>query len=296
MRHNKAIVTLVIGQHYQKRWNTICANNWQHYADKHGYDLICIDKPLDNSARAQNRSPAWQKCLILGHERVKRYDRVVWMDSDILINTNSPCVVSQVPDQYKLGAVEMFSGPLSECFPKTLAQTEMLIDRAKHYFGWSFKTGKEWYAQSELPSDFDCVVQTGMMVLSPKHHREVLEYTYNNYEQQKEASYEMESLSYELVKTDSVYWLDYKFNRLWIECILRDYPFLLPTKNPELKIIRGWKRLTRGHFQKPDSRITKYCLSAALSNNYFLHFAGTAQFMGWFDTNLSAWSDLRGKL
>ncbi|MBD1217750.1 MAG: hypothetical protein H9536_10600 [Aphanizomenon flos-aquae Clear-A1] len=294
MKYSKAIVTLLIGQKYQERWKTICAKNWQQYADKHGYDLVCIDKPLDNSARAQNRSPAWQKCLILGDERVKNYDRVVWIDSDILINPNSPCVVSQVPDKYKIGAVEMFSGPLNESFPKTSGESEMLIDRAKQYWGWSFRTGKEWYNRSDLPSDFNNVVQTGMIVLSPNYHHEILEFTYKNYEQHKNASFEMESLSYELVKTNSVHWLDYRFNRLWIECMLRDYPFLLQSISSESKIIRGLRCLTENVYN-PNGKITKYCLTTALLNNFFLHFAGTSQFMSSVNTNVDSWSKIRGK-
>ncbi|XWK85976.1 MAG: hypothetical protein U7127_17335 [Phormidium sp.] len=53
MKHSKAIVTLVIGKVYQERWESLCRANWQQYADKHGYDLICIDTPLDNSERAK---------------------------------------------------------------------------------------------------------------------------------------------------------------------------------------------------------------------------------------------------
>ena len=55
--------------------------------DGHGFlrNLICIEQPLDDSARAQKRSPCWQKCLILGEESVNKYDRVVWVDADVLM-------------------------------------------------------------------------------------------------------------------------------------------------------------------------------------------------------------------
>ncbi len=68
MKQSKALVTLAIGEKYLHHWKNFAQNNWQKYADKHGYDLICIDTPLDTSERAQARSPAWQKCLILSQE------------------------------------------------------------------------------------------------------------------------------------------------------------------------------------------------------------------------------------
>ncbi|MDF5735825.1 MULTISPECIES: hypothetical protein [unclassified Nostoc] len=294
MKNTKAIVTLAIGKHYFKRWQKLCAENWSKYAINHGYDIICIDTPLDDSPRAQSRSPAWQKCLILGDERVKKYTQVVWIDSDILINPNSPCVVSNVPED-KVGAVDMFIGPLCEAFSGEFGRKELLVDRSVEFWKWSFRTAKEFYSISKFTPVFDCVVQTGVMVLSPNYHHEILKYTYYTYENHVGQHYEMESLSYELVTAGLLHWLDCKFNRLWIECMLRDYPFLLPSPTPENKILRTWKRLTRGHSQRPARNITRYCLSSAFINNYFLHFAGTSQYMSWFETNIVTWRYLRGK-
>jgi len=295
MANTKAIITLIIGKHYSKRWKKLCAGNWNEYAKKHGYDIICIDEPLDISARAQSRSPAWQKCLILGDERVKKYNQVVWIDSDILINPNSPCIVSKVPED-KVGAVDMFGSPMMESFPTSNNTNELLINRSASYWGWQFKTGEEFYSKSKLSPISSCVVQTGVMVLSEKYHREILEDTYHRYEENENDSFEMESLSYELVKSASVYWLDCKFNRLWSECMLRDYPFLLPSIHIENKLTRAWKNFVRGSSQMPDTTIAKYCLASEFVNNYFLHFAGTSQYMPLLDTNTKDWYSLRGKL
>jgi hypothetical protein len=73
MRKSKAIVTLAIAHKYLESWKNWCQANWQKYAEPHGYDFICIEEPLDDSARA----PYWQKRLILGEESVNKYDRVV---------------------------------------------------------------------------------------------------------------------------------------------------------------------------------------------------------------------------
>lgn len=291
MRLKKAIVTLVIGEVYRDRWNKLCAANWQRYADLHGYDLICIENPLDNSPRAQSRSAAWQKCLILGDKRVQDYDRVVWIDSDILINPNSPCVVSNVPED-KVGAVDMFAR-LNESLP---GKNQRLADRHSEFWQWPIRTAKEFYSKVSLPDLVDRVIQTGVMVLSPHYHRAILEHTYYNYEDIVEGHYEMESLSYEIVKSNGVHWLDYRFNTLWVECMVRDYPFLLPKQEIEIRPIRVWKRFTRGHYQLPPRKITEACLTTSFFNNYFLHFAGVSQYMDWVDVNVSSWKDLRRKI
>lgn len=291
MKQTKAIVTLAIGKHYRERWYKLCADNWQRYADQHSYDLICIDEPLDNSPRAQSRSAAWQKCLILGDQRVQKYDRVVWIDSDILINPHSPCIVADVPHD-KVGAVDMFAR-LHQSLP---GKDHRLVDRHAEFWQWPVYTAKDFYTKVDLPDGVDRAIQTGVMVLSPYYHRSILEHAYYNYEDLKNGHFEMESLSYEVVKSNIVHWLDCRFNTLWIECMLKDYPFLLPKQNTEIKPIRVWKRLTRGHYQLPPKKITTSCLNTTLINNYFLHFAGLSHYMAWVNINISWWTQLWAKL
>lgn len=62
MSVRKALVTLAIGTGLHERWLQTCQPDWQRYGERHGYDSICItQKPLDTSALACARSPAWQK-------------------------------------------------------------------------------------------------------------------------------------------------------------------------------------------------------------------------------------------
>jgi hypothetical protein len=296
MNPTKAIITLAIGQYYRDRWYKVCHANWHRYAEFHGYDVICIDRPLDESPRAQSRSPCWQKCLFLSDERVKKYDRVVWLDSDILINPNSPCIVEAVPEE-KVGAVEMFAC-LSESFPGIRrGETESLQDRAIQFWGWQniFRSSQEFYSISGLPDTFTQMIQTGVMVLSPAYHQSILEQAYYNHDDSVEHRGEMQHLSYEIVKANCVHWLDYRFNRLWFECLLRDYPFLLPHITLDNRVIRTWKRITRGNPVLPPKKIATACLTTAFINNYFLHFAGTGEYMPWVDTMVSDWSELRAK-
>lgn len=291
MKYKKAIITLIVGEKYRNSWHKLCANNWRIYADLHNYDLICIDTPLDDSPRARSRSVAWQKCLILSDERVKKYDRVVWIDSDILINPNSPCIVSQVPDG-KVGATSSFAQFL-EPLP---GQDQTVMNRAVEYLGWTFSNAKEYYSKARLPENFDEIVQTGVMVLSPRHHNSILEYTYHHYNNTPVGDYEMEALSYELLKADYVHWLDDRFNKLWVVCMLKDYPFLLPPKKTEIKPVRVWKRFIRGHYQLPPKGITTSALSTAFLNSYFLHFAAVGHYMPLVKTNINSWNDISLKM
>lgn len=84
----KAIVTIALGEKSHTTWRRVCEANWHAYAQKHGYAMVCIAAPLAPSARARQQSPSWQKCLILGQDSICQYDRVVWVDADILINVN----------------------------------------------------------------------------------------------------------------------------------------------------------------------------------------------------------------
>src|SRR5262249_25014656 len=92
-----AIVTLAIGEAQRRLWREECRANWARYAQRCGFDLIAIEQPLDSSERARNRSPAWQKLLIAGQRFASDYERLVWLDADILIHPEAPSVVDGVP-------------------------------------------------------------------------------------------------------------------------------------------------------------------------------------------------------
>ena len=55
-----AIVTIAIGAAYGARFRAHCERGWSRYADRHGFKLIVIETPLDQTPRAAARSPAWQ--------------------------------------------------------------------------------------------------------------------------------------------------------------------------------------------------------------------------------------------
>jgi hypothetical protein len=99
-----AIASLCVGDTYQGPWKRYSARSWEDYAARHGYSLVMFERVLDPSPRGKARSPAWQKCLILNQPELRNFDRVVWVDSDIVINRSAPPIIEGVPVA-KIGAV-----------------------------------------------------------------------------------------------------------------------------------------------------------------------------------------------
>jgi hypothetical protein len=290
MPRSKAIVTLAIGKEYGEQWNRLCRANWQSYADRHGYDVVCLEAPLDTSERARRRSPAWQKCLILGAEPMLRYERVVWIDSDILINARAPCVCAAVPVE-KVGAVDQWATPTPELYAQGM-------ERLFEYWGSGAvanHTARDYYARWGLPPAFDQVAQTGVLVLSPRHHRPLLEGVYFEYEEKGggEWNYEMRPLSYELLKADLVHWIDPRFNWPWIILKALHYPFLLrrPRRDGLLERLRRRLAVPGDTARSHDAR---RCATAAFLNGFFLHFAGSRQDIGFADSTATGWRELAG--
>src|SRR5215469_15572908 len=121
-----AIVTLAIGDAYLNRWRAYCKPGWSRYAERHNFELIVIDRPLDQTPRAAARSPAWQKCLVLRPDIAGSFDRIVWIDSDVLINDRRAfsSIAEGVP-LGKLGATD------ASVFPSREARRQVLMALAQ---------------------------------------------------------------------------------------------------------------------------------------------------------------------
>ncbi len=236
MSARTAIVTLAIGDEHRERWHRLCEENWRRYADRHGYDVICIEEPLDVSERASSRSPSWQKLLIAGQPFAEDYERLVWVDADALFGHDARPIADQVPP-HLIGAVD------------EVGMERPDVRRLLH----PDPPGE--YLAAGLPRGFDQIVQGGVLVLSPQHHRELLEGVYRDYEDNGETLYEMRPLSYEVIENGLVHWLDPRFNMLWF--VFRAH------HNPEL-----------ARYQRhPKARLVA---ERALRESDILHFAGEA--------------------
>lgn len=252
MGERVAIVTLALGERYERRWNRVAAPLWRRYAERHGYEIVCLTEPLDRSERAASRSPAWQKCLVCEQPFAAGFDRLVWVDADVAIRPDAPPITAGVPAEL-VGAVDEYASPSRE-------QHAQLLD--KLYAHWDAtgveyvdnRTPADYYAAWGLPPRDDGVVQTGAMVLSPTHHAEVLRRTYDAYEDRgRILNYEMRPLSWELLEAGLEHWIDPAFNAIWGSIKAMRYPFLTTA---------------------PDHPDAAAAARRALGEVNFLHFAG----------------------
>lgn len=226
VRPRRAMVTITIGSQYKQMFERHCAPNWKQYCDRFGYDLIVIDEPLDRSERAEKRSPAWQKLLILSQDWSQKYERIVWVDADVLINNQNALDVCDGVPMDRVGAVEAYSIPTREIHDIALRRLyQFWKENGINYVDNS--TPGSYYAERGIPGgDLDHVVQTGVFVCSPKYHRDIFERIYHSYEEEGGAAgnYEMPAMSYELVRACMVTWISPRFNYCVMNLLAAFYP------------------------------------------------------------------------
>lgn len=289
----RAIVTLLIGAKFQERWRRLCRANWQTYADRHGYDLVVLEQPLDDSARASGRSPSWQKCLALGSSAVRRYRQVVWIDADVLFNLiGAPDICETVPET-RVGAVDSFADPSPE-------ENRLALDRLWKMHGRNQDATQRYTKPEDVYRNYGPTVEplsrmlnAGILVMSPVCHADLFRRVYDTYEDRGNPSYyENVPLSYELLKHDLVQWLDPRFNHLWAWSKYLHYLFLHDSdaRSPRDKVLRRLAVWTGNDYER---RVAVACATSALLNCYCLHFAGCAEEMDLVDLTTAAQGRVR---
>lgn len=95
MKKNYAVVTVTIGDEY-KEIAGLTHPTIKAYADKLECDFIVIDKGGDSSGH-------WAKFQL--HRLLGEYDRIIYVDTDVIIRNDTPDLFKIVPDE-KLGIFE----------------------------------------------------------------------------------------------------------------------------------------------------------------------------------------------
>ena len=156
------------------------------------------------------------------------------------------------------------------------------------------KNERGTYAKYGILAQFDRIVQDAIMVLSPSHHRSILEKVYYECEDTGLLS-EMPWLSYELLKADCVQWLAPRFSTVGSLHQALYYPFLLHKSHTKLSFfnrVKG-KLLSKGRPGRLVDRRANECARTALINTFFLHFVGTAGERRLVELESTSWGDLR---
>jgi hypothetical protein len=278
MSATRAIVTIALGEDYRRLFHAKAHAGWKAYCDAHGFDLVVFEIPLDDSLRAQSRSPAWQKCLILERPELARYRQVCWVDTDILIRPDAPSVFAGVPENL-VGGVDAYAAPNPHVYADVLSR----MYQSWRAMGARFldcPTPESFYTARGLPVTASQVMHTGVMVASPAHHAALFRHVYDAYEDVdgKATNYEWGPLSLEVVRRGLAQWLDYRFNLILSDQIEHHYRFLHGN--------------LFGHLLAPGQEATaqalqdivfKACLKELYANAFFLHFCGLPEVMAGFE-------------
>lgn len=238
-----ALVSAVIGDLYQQRWHRHAREGWLAYAARFGLHVVVFDDYLDPSGRGRGRSPAWQKLLVLEHPRVAGYDRVVWLDADVVINAaEAPLVFDGVPAD-RVGATlnNAFIGHpvLAASFARTCRP------------GAPPAHARAMYERCGLSPAWDTVINTGVWVASPREHAALFRQVYDEHDERPGSYFEQTALSHRLLQHDLLHPIDARFNVLWYEFVDSVYAFL----------------------NGGDGAVRARALAAVFRNSYFLHFA-----------------------
>lgn len=256
---SKAIVTVLIGDQYQSVWNRLCAAGWMWYAQQHGYDLILVEDYLDPQ-RGTERSPAWQKLLILDQPWSAAYQRIVWMDSDIVVSPSARYdIADSVPEVTKVGISENHLSPADAHIAlEVLYQTSIPPQDAERIQRSNIAN---LYKSEEIPYERVLLGEergysTGVMVFSPAHHRDICRHVYDHYPQRSRL-YEQSYLGHELAQANLLSDFSSRYN--W------DVYSFISLQHP--------------HFHRmPANRETALALLPFLRREfekaYFLHFNG----------------------
>lgn len=254
-----AITTLTIGETYSQIWNEYFREDWETYAQRHGYDLVVFDTPLCEDPH--NRPPHWQKLLICTHPSLAGYDRVAWVDSDIGIQPEkAPCLFENVPPE-KVGIA--LHGELQDPLYKEIAM-ERWISTFSKLHGKDFSSfWDDYFKRADLPLPGEPRYNTGVLALSPRHHGKLLESVFEKYTKGA-FDHEQTFLNYELIQAGLVHEIDPRFNREAGAEILKHYPFLFLLDD---------ERTAIGAFEAFD-KLAGACLKTIWERSWFLHFSG----------------------
>jgi hypothetical protein len=258
-----ALATLCIGQPYIDWWTRFASRSWQAYAARCGYALEVFQGPLDSSLRAMARSPAWQKCLILSQPALQAYDRVIWLDADIIIAPAAPPLDTSAG---KIGAVvsgDYLQRDMRATFLERMRGTGPAHGNIDDLWARDQRSFYDAYGIACATSD---IIQTGVLALEPEH-RPILEAVYA-LDYPGIVAYEQLPLSAEIINRGLLQRIDSRFNLVFFERLCVHYPYLL---NQQID-----------HY----NYLAHAAVMTELNNAFFLHFAYQPGFAQYLDPRL----------
>ncbi|MHA1598619.1 MAG: hypothetical protein ACTSV1_07840 [Alphaproteobacteria bacterium] len=267
-KNRNAIVTLAVGDDYVAGFMKYAEPTWRKYCTRHGYDAILLTDLIDTNCDFSKKSIHWQKLLVGILPQLQDYDRVVWVDGDILINHRmAPSIVEAVTSD-KIGVIDAspefhYGDDVYNLHSRFLILNYLMkmkmggakpggVDRVTITDG-DLASYYKFLGFEEPVSRF---INTGVFVFEPKRHGAFLAGIYQKYDRDY-MDFENTPLSYEFQANDAVEYVDGRFNHVWRSVAVKHYPFLF----------------NRDRIADYDQML-RLCANVTFRNSYFMHFAG----------------------
>lgn len=240
------LVALQIGDVHANYWNLVFRKSWQMYAERHGYDILVVQGMIDVTAGIDTAGIKFQKLKLLSLPEISHYEKVVYLDSDILLLEHAPCIASATPAE-NVGMVSQVNVPYREWH-----------DYIQPIRGGE-PTVEAYYQRHLLPDELplakgvDDILNGGVMVLEPDKHSAVFEEIFQTYKEaihQKTGHIDQPLVSCELTRRNLVHLLDFRFNVIY----------------------SMWFALFYGFISDGDDSAMRAAMLQTLPLVYFLHF------------------------
>jgi hypothetical protein len=241
------LITIAIGPQYLQVYNFLFRQNQEYYAQKHNYDFKVITDFISSDTIfpiKHNGLISFNKILVCNQEFSKDYDYIIYIDADILINKNSPALHNSYNWNDKIGIVNEYSQPTNE-----------LRIKLQKSMGWE-DSAEKYYKLAGFELDTTQLLNSGVLVMQPKIHGDFLKGIYDKYalkaiNHPRGYHFEQSCIGYELIKNNKALVIANKWNTVWV-------------------LYRDTNSYPRTH--------SKSSIQQAFEENYFLHFAGKADF------------------
>jgi hypothetical protein len=205
-----AVFTVCIGESYTRAYEQLFKPSVTRYCEKHGYDLHVISDYITNiNDKYKNPSfISFVKMMVPYLEEAKKYDIIMVLDADIIINHNTPPFDLYYYTTNKIFVVNEYDQPTYE---------ERLVIQKNN--NWEIEAS-DYYKMSGLDIDTTYVFNSGMFICKPAIHADffrnlVDKYIDQQYNHPRGFHFEQSVFGYELQRQNMYHILDNKWNKIW---------------------------------------------------------------------------------
>lgn len=251
-----AIVTFVIGDRY-KQLHKIFRSSVEKYCKRYDIDYIVLDQPLDTDV-SNHHKIGIQKLLIASQDWSSKYDKIMWLDSDIYISKNAKNVFDDIVSN-KIYMVNPYFYNDKLYFDNITHERENKIYTLDEGIEIHKKMAKEFGCYNETDLNVPYYFNQGVMVFQPKHHSEYLNNLYKT-EVLRNIKHGVTDINGNK-NPHGEFWFQYKFQADGMLDVL------------DHKYNSVWTFYRSLHYTPYDSQIDLLLpLKKFIDNSYFCHF------------------------